>query len=225
MGQAQALALQRFGLAREGTGVMTELTEDPFQGGASGAVTPPSHEQEWETLIHRIAHGDQQALGTFYDTTSSLVYGLALRIVGNAAAAEDVTLDVYMQVWRQAAVYNAQRGTPTAWLFMLTRSRAIDLLRSQMQEQKHTAALAGAETFTSAVTPEESTVVTERRRLVRTAFAALAPEQREVLDLAYFSGLSHGDIAARLSLPLGTVKTRIRLGIARLRELLHPLLE
>jgi RNA polymerase sigma-70 factor (ECF subfamily) len=172
-----------------------------------------------------MAHGDQQALDTFYDTTSSLVHGLALRILGNAAAAEDVTLDVYMQVWRQAAVYNAQRGTPAAWLFMLTRSRAIDLLRSQVQEQKHAASLEVAEPYTMVATPEESTIVTERRRLVQAAFVALAPEQREVLDLAYFSGLSHGDIAARLSLPLGTVKTRIRLGIARLRELLHPLLE
>ena len=225
MEQAQALALQRFGLARKGTGVMTELAADPSEGGVSGAVTPPSHEQEWETLIHRMARGDQQALGTFYDTTSSLVYGLALRILGNTASAEDVTLDVYMQVWRQAAVYNAQRGTPVAWLFMLTRSRAIDLLRSQVQEQKHTASLEVAETYTMASTPEESTVVTERRRLVQAAFATLVPEQREVLDLAYFSGLSHGDIAARLGVPLGTVKTRIRLGMARLRGLLHPLVE
>jgi RNA polymerase sigma-70 factor (ECF subfamily) len=204
---------------------MTELAADPSAGGVSGAVTPPAHEQEWETLIHRMAHGDQQALGTFYDATSALVYGLAWRIVGNAAAAEDVTLDVYMQVWRQAVVYNAQRGTPTAWLVMLTRSRAIDLLRSQVQEQKHTASLEVAETCAIVSTPEESLVVTERRRLVQAAFATLVPEQREVLDLAYFSGLSHADIAARLGVPLGTVKTRIRLGIARLRALLQPLLE
>jgi RNA polymerase sigma-70 factor, ECF subfamily len=143
MGYAQALALQRFGLARKGTGVMTELAADPSAGGISEAVTPRAHEQEWETLIHRMAHGDQQALGTFYDATSAQVYGLAWRILSNAAAAD----------------------------------------------------------------------------------TTLVPEQREVLTLAYFSRLSHGDIAARLGLPLGTVKTRIRLGIARLRELLHPLVE
>jgi hypothetical protein len=80
MGQAQALALQRFGVARKGTGVMTELAADASDGGVSGAVTPPAHEQEWETLMHRLVHGDQQALGTFYDATSALVYGLALRI-------------------------------------------------------------------------------------------------------------------------------------------------
>ena len=225
MGQVQALALQPFVFARKGTGVMRDLAVDPPDGRVSEAIGPRTHEQEWETLIRQVAQGDQQALGAFYDATSSLIYGLAWRILGNTATAEEVTLDVYTQVWRQATVYDAQRGTPTAWLFMLTRSRAIDLLRSQTQEQKRLASLAVAETFTAVSTPEESSVVTERRRLVHAAFAALAPEQREVLELAYFSGLSHGDIAAQLRLPLGTVKTRIRLGMARLRELLQPLVE
>jgi len=225
MGQAQALAWQPFVLATKGTGVMTELAVDPPEGSVSGVVGPYTHEQEWETLIRRTAQGDQQALGAFYDATSPLVYGLALRILGNTATAEEVTLDVYTQVWRQAAVYNAQRGTPSAWLFMLTRSRAIDLVRSQAQEQKRIASLEVAETFTAISTPEESSVATERRRLVQAAFAVLTPEQREALELAYFSGLSQGDIAARLGLPLGTVKTRIRLGMMRLRELLRSLVE
>jgi len=225
MGQAQALVLQPFVLARKGTGVMIELADDPPEGSASGVVGSSTHEQEWESLIHQAAQGDQQALGAFYDATSPLVYGLALRILGNTATAEEVTLDVYTQVWRQAAVYNAQRGTPSAWLFMLTRSRAIDLMRSQAQEQKRMASLEVAETFTAVSTPEESSVAAEQRRLVQAAFAALTPEQREALELAYFSGLSQGDIAARLGLPLGTVKTRMRLGMMRLRELLRPLVE
>jgi RNA polymerase sigma-70 factor (ECF subfamily) len=204
---------------------MAELAVGTTVGGASGAVGPRAHEQEWDILIRQVARGDQQALGAFYDATSSLVYGLALRILGNTATAEEVTLDVYTQVWRQAAIYDAQRGTPSAWLFMLTRSRAIDCLRTYAQEQKRLASLEVAETFTAVSTPEESSVVTERRRLVQAAFAALTPTQREVLELAYFSGLSHGDIAAKLGLPLGTVKTRIRLGMARLRELLRPLVE
>jgi RNA polymerase sigma-70 factor (ECF subfamily) len=204
---------------------MTELTVDPPEESASGVIGPYTREQEWETLIRQAAQGDHQALGAFYDATSPLVYGLALRILGNTATAEEVTLDVYTQVWRQAAVYNAQRGTPSAWLFMLTRSRAIDLWRSQAQEQKRIAALEVAETFAAVSTPEESSVATERHRLVQTAFAALTPAQREVLELAYFSGLSQGDIAARLGLPLGTVKTRLRLGMVRLRELLRPLVE
>src|SRR5574341_250588 len=225
MGQAQALATPPFVLARKGTGAMTELAGDPPEGSASGVVRPRVHEQDWAILIGRMAQGDQQALEAFYDATSSLVYGLAWRILGNTATAEEVTLDVYTQAWRQAAAYHAQRGMPSAWLFMLTRSRAIDLLRSHTQEQKRLASLEGIETSTAVSTPEESSVATERRRLVQAAFAALAPEQREALELAYFSGLSHGDIAAQLGLPLGTVKTRIRLGIARLRELLQPLLE
>ncbi len=225
MGQAQAQVLQPFVLARKGTGVMIELADDSPEGSVSGVVGPYTHEREWEILIHQVAQGDQQALGTFYDATSPLVYGLALRILGNTATAEEVTLDVYTQVWRQAAVYNAQRGTPSAWLFMLTRSRAIDLVRSQAQEQKRIASLEVAEMFTLVSTPEESSVAAEQRRLVQAAFAALTPEQREALELAYFSGLSQGDIAARLGLPLGTVKTRIRLGMMRLRELLRPLVE
>ena len=225
MGQARALALQHFALAKKGTGAMTEFAADPPEGSTSGAVGACTHEQDWETLIRRVAQGDQQALGAFYDATSALVYGLALRILGNTAMAEEVTLDVYTQVWRQAAVYNAQRGTPSAWLFMLTRSRAIDLLRSHAQEQKRMASLEVAEPFTTVSTPEESGIATERRRLVQVAFAALTPEQREVLELAYFSGLSYGDIAAKLALPLGTVKTRLRLVMARLRELLRPLVE
>ena len=202
---------------------MTELAVGTTQRSTSEAVGPRAHEQGWETLIRPVAQGDQQALGVFYDATSSLVYGLALRILGNTAAAEEVTLDVYTQIWRQATVYEAQRGAPSAWLFMLTRSRAIDLLRSQAQEQKRIASLEVAEVHTAISTPEESSVVTERRSFVQAAFAALAAEQREVLDLAYFSGLSHGDIAMQLALPLGTVKTRIRLGMAKLRELLRPL--
>jgi RNA polymerase sigma-70 factor (ECF subfamily) len=108
---------------------------------------------------------------------------------------------------------------------MLTRSRAIDLMRSQAQEQKPIASLEVAEIFTAVTTPQESSVAAEQRRLVQAAFAALTPEQREALELAYFSGLSQGDIATRLGLPLGTVKTRMRLGMMRLRELLRPLVE
>ena len=188
---------------------------------AAGSSRPS--EQEWVLLLRRMAQGDQQALAVFYDATSTLVYGLARRMLENPATAEEVTLDVYTQVWRQAASYNQERGTPSAWLFILTRSRALDRLRSSTQEQKRLAALEVAETPPSVSTPEESSMVTERRRLVQTAFATLVPEQRRVLELAYFAGLSHYDIAAQLSLPLGTVKTRLRLGMAKLRELLQPL--
>ena len=103
---------------------------------ASVSADHPGSEPDWTPLIHQIAEGDQQALGALYDATSSLIYSLALRIVGDTATAEEVTLDVYTQVWRQAKSYDARRGSPSTWLLILTRSRAIDRLRSSGQEQQ-----------------------------------------------------------------------------------------
>jgi len=199
--------------ARKGTGTMTRPAVDTAATHVAAADSTRPSEQEWVLLIRRVAQGDQLALAAFYDATSTLVYGLAMRMLGNTATAEEVTLDVYTQVWRQAASYNQERGAPSVWLFVLTRSRALDRLRSAAQEQKRLTALEVAETPPPISTPEESSMVTERRRLVQTAFATLVPEQRHVLELAYFSGLSHYDIAAQLGLPVGTVKTRLRLGM------------
>lgn len=187
-------------------------------------MQPYTQEATWAALIHQVAQGDQQALGTLYDATSTLVYGLALRILKNPASAEEVTLDVYTQVWRQAMTFTAQRGTPATWLFVLTRSRALDQLRRNPKGQAYAATDAIAATAHAAASPEELSVVAERSRLVRTALAALPVEQRTVLELAYFSGLSHGDMATQLGIPLGTVKTRLRLGLLRLREFLRPLM-
>lgn len=148
------------------------------------------------------------------------MYGLALRILGNTATAEEVTLDVYTQVWRQAARYDVKRGTPSAWLIILTRSRALDRLRS-----RDCARLLREEAPPPSATPhtpEEATVLTERRRFVQAACDQLPPEQQQVLELAYFSGLSHQEIARQLDVPAGTVKTRIRLGIQKLRDFLQP---
>lgn len=176
---------------------------------------------DWTVLLQRTAAGDQLALAELYDATSTAVFGLALRILGEKAAAEDATVEVYAQVWAQAKVYDSQRGTPLAWLLTLTRSRALDLLRvrnrSQVAEPLETAGNVQATT----PNPEEISVVAERHRLVRNALGRLSEEQRQAIELAYFSGLSHTEIANRLGQPLGTVKTRIRLGMIRLRELLN----
>ncbi len=180
-------------------------------------------EQTWASLIHDIAKGDKQALGTLYDATSSIVYGLALRILGNTATAEEVTLDVYTQVWRQAANYDDTRGTPSAWLIILTRSRAIDRLRSR--DYNRPVPEEAPPPSAAYRTPEEATAISERRRLVQEACAQLPPEQRQVLELAYFSGLSHQEIARQLGLPAGTVKTCIRLEMQKLRDLLQPLVD
>jgi RNA polymerase sigma-70 factor (ECF subfamily) len=183
-------------------------------------------DREWEALIASIASGDQAALAKLYDLSSRLVYGLVLRIVGNAASAEEVLLDVYTQVWRQAARYDSRRGSPLAWLMTIARSRAIDRLRSCRQEGQRDDSLDLASAEQSGLTsPEEDSILLERQRLVRSAIAALSPEQREVIELAYYSGLSHSEIAAKLGQPLGTVKTRTRLAMIKLREMLAPVIE
>ena len=176
-------------------------------------------------LVARVAKGDQTALATLYDETSALVYGLALRILRDQYAAEDVTIDVYAQVYRQVSSYDANRGTPSAWLVTLTRSRALDRLRQEAQRREREEPLEAMTHLPSLTAgPEESSATTELRRLVQRALALLTPEQRQVIELAYYSGLSHNEIAATLGQPLGTVKTRIRTGMMLLRENLRSLL-
>jgi RNA polymerase sigma-70 factor (ECF subfamily) len=184
----------------------------------------PSAGAHLSALIARVADGDRSALATLYDATSSLVFSLALRILRDRAAAEDVTIEVFMQVYSHAVGYQPDRGTPTGWLLTLARSRAIDRRRADANRAEREDPIeATAPLVASDPDPEEASSAAERRRLARAALASLAPEQRQVIEIAYFTGQSHGDIAARLGLPLGTVKTRIRTGMARLRSLLAPL--
>ena len=181
---------------------------------------------DWTALIKRIAVGDQSALADLYDATSRLIFGLIVRILGDRSTAEEVLLDVYTQVWRQAAGYDPARGAPLAWLLTIARSRAIDRRRSGQFDRQHQEPLESAkEELSAGASPEEATVSSERQQLVRSALASLVPEQREVIELAYFSGLSHSEIALALGQPLGTVKTRTRLGMMKLAELLRPLRE
>lgn len=191
----------------------------------SAAIDSRAHDQALIECVRQMATGDQAALAKLYDTTNRLIYGLILRVLGDTGAAEEVLLDVYSQVWRQAASYDTQRGSPLAWLTTIARSRAIDRLRSGWQTQQRQESLdVVTDRETSAFSPEENTVMAERQRLVKQALAALSPEQREVIELAYYSGLSHTEIAERLGQPLGTVKTRTRLGMKKLRDALAPLL-
>jgi RNA polymerase sigma-70 factor (ECF subfamily) len=184
-----------------------------------------ARDQDLISLVEQVAAGEQAALATLYDTTNRLIYGLILRVLGDTSSAEEVLLDVYTQVWRQAASYDAGRGTPLAWLTTIARSRAIDRLRSGWQDQQRKESLeALGDAAADAANPEETTVASERQRLVRAALEKLSPEQREVIELAYYSGLSHSEIAEKLNHPLGTVKTRTRLGMMKLREALAPML-
>jgi RNA polymerase sigma-70 factor, ECF subfamily len=185
-----------------------------------------TRDQDWTALIKRVADGDQSALATLYDSTSRLIFGLILRVVTDRSTAEEVLLDVYTQVWRQAASYDSKRGAPLAWLMTIARTRGIDRLRSGRHENQNKESLDAIGDVTAGTdSPEAETVSSERRQLVRTALETLSAEQREVIELAYYSGLSHSEIALRLGQPLGTVKTRTRLGMMKLRDMLRPLLE
>jgi RNA polymerase sigma-70 factor (ECF subfamily) len=204
---------------------MTEGMADNSYDQVTPGAACHRQEQGWRQLLQQIVQQDQEALGAFYDATSPLVYGLALRILRDVLVAEEVTIDVYTSVWRQAASYDPQRWQPSAWLFMLTRSRALDYLRTRRQGQKllHTPAETGASS--AALPPEDLPVLAELRHLVQDALAKLIPEQRRIIELAYFSGWSQSEIAASLGLPLGTVKTHLRLGVQKLHELVYPLVE
>jgi RNA polymerase sigma-70 factor (ECF subfamily) len=177
------------------------------------------------SLVAHAAEGDQRALAALYDETSALVYGFALHILRDQHAAEDVTIDVYTQVYRQVSSYDASRGTPSAWLLTLTRSRAIDRLRQEAHRRGREEPLEATTCMPSLTAgPEECSSTMERRRLVQRALALLAPEQRQVIELAYYAGLSQSEIAVRLGQPLGTVKTRIRTGMTLFRDSLRSFL-
>jgi RNA polymerase sigma-70 factor (ECF subfamily) len=194
---------------------------------SSSAADPSDHERELKALVELLAAGDQHALGRLYDRTNRIVYGLALRILGDPPSAEDVTMEVYLQVWRTAGSYDPQRGAVLSWLVSLVRSRAIDSLRSRKTRRADLEESINelANLRDSRPDPELASFEDMRSRTIRRAMAQLAPDQREAIELAYFSGLSHTEVAVRKELPLGTVKTRIRLGMLHLRKLLEPYAE
>ncbi len=185
----------------------------------------PCPDQHWVELIHRMSAGDQSALAEFYDQSSGLVFGLVVRILNDRNAAEEVTLDSYYQVWRQAQNYNTERGKPLSWLIVIARNRAIDRLRATRLSKREQAPLEEAASFlTLEGTPEDSASANERQKMVRMALAQLKLEQRQLIEIAFFAGLTHQEIADKFQLPLGTVKTRIRAGMTKLRELLVSVL-
>ena len=182
-----------------------------------------SSQPDLNLLITRVAAGDQLAMTSLYDTSSRVIYGLLLRILSEHALAEEVLLDVYMQVWRQAGSYDEVRGSPMAWMLTIARSRAIDRLRSGRQELLLRDPFERLEeNARSEIDVEETAAIAEVQARVRDAVETLPAEQREVIELAYYGGFSHSEIALQLRQPLGTVKTRIRLGMMKLRDILQP---
>jgi RNA polymerase sigma-70 factor (ECF subfamily) len=171
-------------------------------------------------LVQRMAAGDERALGELYDRHGRAAYALACAIVGERADADEVVVDAFGQAWRAAAQFEPTRGSVGSWLATIARTRALDLVRARGRRSR---ALERAAQLTveSGGEPADRTVErTEARGLVTRALADLPEPQRRAIELAYFGGLSQSEIAAQLSEPLGTVKTRIRDGMAKLRTLL-----
>ncbi len=177
---------------------------------------------ETDELALALRRGEERALAELYDRYGGAVYNLALRITRDPGTAEEIGLDTFLQIWRQATRFDAQHGTLSSWLFTITRTRAIDRVRAASAAKRtHADDLVAV---TPADRPEEMAELAERRRLVRQAMKALSAPQRAALELAYYEGLSHSQIAARLDEPLGTVKTRIRQAMHVMRKTLAPVL-
>lgn len=169
--------------------------------------------------IARIADADEDALGELYDAVHGRVHGLALRITRNAQCAEDVTEDVFWQVWRQARRFDPTRGTAIAWLLTIARSRALDKLRRGDPAEAHPEPESLAEPA-AGDDPQDLLAASERNRRLNAALAGLDASARQLLALAFFCDHTHEEIAARSGLPLGTVKSRIRRALAALRRAL-----
>jgi RNA polymerase sigma-70 factor (ECF subfamily) len=181
-------------------------------------------DREDSDLIRRMASKDGDALESFYTRYHRLAFSLVLRILNNREDAEDVLADVFWQVWQQSARYDASRGKPVAWLLTIARTRAIDRLRSASRHQTQTSTLEGQNEPAPTVPEPDPFVLTDTRKAVQEALQSLPEQQRIPLEMAYFQGMSHTEIAAALGQPLGTVKDRIRTGMLHLKKRLRPYL-
>jgi len=169
-------------------------------------------------LLASIAAGDRDAFSRFYDLTAPMAFGLIWRVLRDPEAAAEVLQDVFWQVWQDASRYDPDRGTPEAWLVMRAKTRAIDRLRSiRRRDRTFVAPVDESVAQRREDQAPNPAVVAEDRGLIQTALAQLPEAQRRVIELAFFEGLTQSEIAARLGEPLGTVKTRARLGLDRLR--------
>ena len=171
-------------------------------------------------LIRRMAERDARALDAFYERYKRTAFSLVYRIVGNRADAEDVLVDVFWQAWQQAGRYDPSRGKPLAWLLTIARTRAIDSVRAQ--SSRRTEALETRPETAAPNTAGDPFVQADTREAVAEALRTLPDQQRIPLEMAYYQGMSHTEIAGALNQPLGTVKDRIRSGMMHLKKQLKP---
>ena len=175
--------------------------------------------------LQKVAAGDHPALAQCYDLMGGAVFSLAVRMLRDRPAAEDVTQDIFVQVWRQAGNFDASRGSPEAWIMMIARTRILDRLRSRASGVVlKSVGDALPDSPAGDDWPDELAISREHAVNVREALAHLPPDQRQALELAFFDGLTHVEIAQRTNVPLGTIKTRIRLGLLKVRDHLRPIM-
>jgi RNA polymerase sigma-70 factor, ECF subfamily len=193
---------------------------------------PPGVHVPDSALVQLAAGGDERALGELYDRFGGMAFSLAAAIVGEHADAEEVVADAFAQIWRSAAGFDPARGSVAAWVSTITRTRALDLVRSRKRRARvlEEAAVVTDEGETLVLAPlfeaaDRGAELSETSAIVRRSLAELSAPQRRVIELAYFGGFSQSEIAAQLSEPLGTVKTRMRAAMEKLRQSLKPVLE
>lgn len=182
----------------------------------SKALVP---EQDWATLVQSIAAGDQRALHALYERAHRIVFTLIMRITANRETAEELTIDVFHDIWRRASHYDAANGTVLGWIMNQARSRAIDRLRFESRKKRSHGGDAQLPAEVAA-DPRDVLELREQGESLRAALAALTPDERLAIETTFFAGLTHAEAAVRLNQPLGTIKTRIRSGLHKLRHML-----
>ncbi len=195
---------------------------DPVPGEPTGAphagAPVGAHGPDLGALLKQCSRGDNAAFAALYDATSARVHGLVLRVVRDPAQAEEVTQEVFLEVWRQSSRYDAQRGSALAWLMTITHRKAVDRVRSAEAASRRDITWEQRNQEIEHDTTAEAAHASLEARRVRMALGQLTDVQREAIELAYFGGYTHTEVATLLDLPVGTAKTRIRDGLIRLRD-------
>ena len=191
----------------------TRTLGDVLYGNTQTSVS----EREWVRLVESIAAGDQLALHVLYEKTHRIVFTLIVRITCNRETAEELTIDVFHDVWRRASGYDPADGTVLGWLMNQARCRAIDRVRFERRKKRSNSGVDNPLTTGAENDPQQACHLAEQGRLLRKALETLTPEERQVIEIAFFSELTYQEVAVKLNQPLGTVKTRIRSGLAKLR--------
>jgi RNA polymerase sigma-70 factor (ECF subfamily) len=192
---------------------------DLLYADSSGTSVP---ENDWVRLVGAIATGDQQALRALYERTHRIVFTLVMRICRNREMAEELTLDVFHDVWRRSGQYDPEGGSVVGWIMIQARSRAIDRLRFEQRKKRvdPRPSLDHGDDQVEVTGPANAVEAEQRRCLLQEALTALTPDERETIETAFFSELTYSETAVRLDQPLGTVKTRVRSALAKLRKAL-----